>query len=629
MMARGRIKVFFTGERPTRSGKSGFGFIEQNDGSDVFVHANQLIEVVKQVGGEENLKGTEVNFEVRTGRRGEHAANVRLAIFEEIAEAEDYWAPPVLAVVEELPVKRYYPLIDGAEAVGVKIERFDSLLVRKEGEEIVPHDGLDSHGAIERYWASEEPKAQLYGIIPPEAEDGFWFWSSETGGWEYCQEVEVHATSVSVRGGDAQPAYYRFVGLRTEKSGVLVPYPEFEGDIIAQEFFELRKLQLGEETSLPIVETPVRKKGWWSYEQQLEWLEPELVEGFAPKLKKVLARAEEAEIYCQRVDGGNRNLKRLVIEVPGEDACVLEYRPGHAGIGQADGGIWGPEMSSPALFVERADGCTYIASGKKHANEKEWGILMQLYQEAPLKAGPYEEKVFAECGGHFFIRRVRKSDKYMVSCPHGFKVAGTREESFAELFGRSWSTQPCRFGCEAQKSFMPEMVLVEDEEKFGLARGHHSVEDVVAAIEEKDPFWRFRKVEKASTTVGGGCFFQLEGPESWYATADVASGNIFKVLETVYQGEGDVRVENTESGVYIRKGKIENRGLMIRNNYEIEFRVSGNGSVEILRFSEEKEEMKTRREKRREARLTELAEEFACSVETLEKEFGDELEELL
>lgn len=53
----------------------GYGFISRSDGRDVFVHATAL-----EAAGLQKLDtGEWVTFEVRTGARGDHAAEVHLA----------------------------------------------------------------------------------------------------------------------------------------------------------------------------------------------------------------------------------------------------------------------------------------------------------------------------------------------------------------------------------------------------------------------------------------------------------------------------------------------------------------------------------------------------------------------
>jgi CspA family cold shock protein len=65
IVARGRVKWF--------NDKKGFGFIQQEDGSDVFVHFSTI-----QGDGFRTLKeGEEVEFDVQQGAKGLQAANVR------------------------------------------------------------------------------------------------------------------------------------------------------------------------------------------------------------------------------------------------------------------------------------------------------------------------------------------------------------------------------------------------------------------------------------------------------------------------------------------------------------------------------------------------------------------------
>ena len=66
-MATGKIKWF--------NEKKGYGFIEQEDGKDVFVHFQAI-----EMDGFKTLKeGEEVNFEVIEGQKGPQAAKVTKA----------------------------------------------------------------------------------------------------------------------------------------------------------------------------------------------------------------------------------------------------------------------------------------------------------------------------------------------------------------------------------------------------------------------------------------------------------------------------------------------------------------------------------------------------------------------
>ena len=64
-MARGNVKWF--------NDANGYGFIEQECGEDVFVHFSAI-----QMDGFKTLtEGQEVEFEIKTGDKGLHAANVQ------------------------------------------------------------------------------------------------------------------------------------------------------------------------------------------------------------------------------------------------------------------------------------------------------------------------------------------------------------------------------------------------------------------------------------------------------------------------------------------------------------------------------------------------------------------------
>ena len=63
-MARGKVKWF--------NAKKGYGFISTNEGNDIFVHFNEI-----QTEGFKTLEeGDDVEFEVNTGPKGDHATKV-------------------------------------------------------------------------------------------------------------------------------------------------------------------------------------------------------------------------------------------------------------------------------------------------------------------------------------------------------------------------------------------------------------------------------------------------------------------------------------------------------------------------------------------------------------------------
>ncbi|HHY83148.1 MAG TPA: cold-shock protein [Clostridiales bacterium] len=65
-MERGRVKWF--------NATKGFGFIEREDGSDIFVHYT----AINQEGFRTLMEGQEVSFDVVEGDKGLQAANVQL-----------------------------------------------------------------------------------------------------------------------------------------------------------------------------------------------------------------------------------------------------------------------------------------------------------------------------------------------------------------------------------------------------------------------------------------------------------------------------------------------------------------------------------------------------------------------
>lgn len=63
-MAQGKVKWF--------NETKGYGFIEQEDGNDVFVHVNSLAPGVRTLS-----ENQVVEFEVEQGKKGPQAANVK------------------------------------------------------------------------------------------------------------------------------------------------------------------------------------------------------------------------------------------------------------------------------------------------------------------------------------------------------------------------------------------------------------------------------------------------------------------------------------------------------------------------------------------------------------------------
>ena len=64
-MARGKVKWF--------NDAKGYGFIEQDGGEDVFVHFS----AISMEGFKTLAEGQQVEFDIETGNKGLHAANVQ------------------------------------------------------------------------------------------------------------------------------------------------------------------------------------------------------------------------------------------------------------------------------------------------------------------------------------------------------------------------------------------------------------------------------------------------------------------------------------------------------------------------------------------------------------------------
>ncbi len=64
-MATGKVKWF--------NDAKGYGFLEQETGEDVFVHFSSI----QMEGFKTLVEGQEVEFEIHTGEKGLHAANVQ------------------------------------------------------------------------------------------------------------------------------------------------------------------------------------------------------------------------------------------------------------------------------------------------------------------------------------------------------------------------------------------------------------------------------------------------------------------------------------------------------------------------------------------------------------------------
>jgi CspA family cold shock protein len=65
-MLKGKVKWFDT--------KKGFGFIQSEEGNDIFVHYSSII----NEGFKNLIEGQEVTFEITEGKKGPQASNVQI-----------------------------------------------------------------------------------------------------------------------------------------------------------------------------------------------------------------------------------------------------------------------------------------------------------------------------------------------------------------------------------------------------------------------------------------------------------------------------------------------------------------------------------------------------------------------
>ena len=89
-MARGKVKWF--------NDSKGYGFIEQSDGEDVFVHFS----AITMEGFKTLAEGEEVDFEIRETDKGLQAANVQRGGEEAGAVGEEVSMPADMGMPEEM-----------------------------------------------------------------------------------------------------------------------------------------------------------------------------------------------------------------------------------------------------------------------------------------------------------------------------------------------------------------------------------------------------------------------------------------------------------------------------------------------------------------------------------------------
>ena len=270
----------------------------------------------------------------------------------------------------------YFPNTEGAEEAGLHVQRFDTLLLYKSGEVVVTGRTVRRGNDGEFGWStlsSKEPAEPVHGIIPVEAEDGFYFWNGQK--WEKCEEVEVHVTRVIV-GNTETPARYRFLGLRTA-SGVLVPNQD--KFVYDQEFISLRKIEADEAMGLPVVKTAVHKDGWFTTEEKLKWCEPRITKGISPEFGRVLNRLAEATVTKSRPDKDGSGVT-VVISCGSERVTVEVIKTVTIPFNPREHGQY------YTLFIERTDGQTFTAvEGLDESDSRLTALVKRLDSvEAPV-----------------------------------------------------------------------------------------------------------------------------------------------------------------------------------------------------------------------------------------------------
>ncbi len=402
--------------------------------------------------------------------------------------------------------------------------RYDTLLVCKTGNVVVTgrtvYSGPKGQIRYEQRAGSSRPAEQVHGIIPAVALDGFYFWSGRV--WEPCEEVMVHATSVTV-GSKTLPAYYKFVGLRSITTNQLIVRTKSYETL--HEFFELRGADqlLPEDHSLPVVETAVHKRGWWTEREKDSWLEPNVKIGIAPRLAEVLTRINEvsrdqefpngvlseSDLLCQmrweerkrilseleakgitihrrHTDSENEVIVRITIT---GETFEMEYRTGRSGGGRL--GLPG----DPAGFIVREPGCTYFGYSKQwnqHPGEPALVAFSCLVNYSGWLAGPYEERRLKETGGLHYARHANAGiGNFEYYCGHGWKVGDVKFENYSQPAGLEnrekclhypptvmyWPSE-CPFGCSRHSGGMPTPLAElgdKEAETLGVQSGLHPI----------------------------------------------------------------------------------------------------------------------------------------------------------
>lgn len=450
-------------------------------------------------------KGDAVVFIRGRGEKGPKAATWAFAneeieaTLELVVSLEGWWYSPKFAAFRNYNscgtnYYAYYPVPEAFDR-GMEVRNFETLLLYKKGDQVVTGRTVQwtVHGVdFMKHCGQAYPVEPVYGIIPPDAKDGFWFHNGRR--WEHCREVEVVVKTLSVGKGKPEPCNYRFVGLRTEETNQLVPS--------CDPFFDLDLFQFSHrdaEDGMPRVEdVHVRKGCWFTERERQRYMEQKIVPGYSPGLIETLERIEAGAAPQVSKIRITESESKLDVNVDFRDGANYRFEycrgseiPGMPG--------------DPTQWIERVDGTTYIFSHWEEYPEdnkfrKAIKVLEDLLRVANRKAGPLEEASLRESKGLFCLKPTGSGDSYAIYCPHGWRsfpqnlkkdCAGRREDE-ANLIDREFEMSKCPYGCEHPYKIKPQAICVRAGDsirtKYGLPIGIIPVEEAkkrIAARKER------------------------------------------------------------------------------------------------------------------------------------------------